>query len=113
MSITQGPPIPSYIPESAPFSVEQRVWLNGLFAGMISLDDSVTPLSSEEAAKLVPGLQPAQTDDGAPWHDPAIPLNDRMKLADGKPLPRRMIAGSAATTAKITPMRCSSKKKSG
>jgi sulfite reductase (NADPH) flavoprotein alpha-component len=95
MSITQGPPIPSYIPESAPFSVEQRVWLNGLFAGMISLDDSVTPLSSEEAAKLVPGLQPAQTDDGAPWHDPAIPLNDRMKLADGKPLPRRMMAAMA------------------
>ena len=56
MSITPRPPIPSLIPESAPFSVEQRTWLNGLFAGMISLDEGVTPLSSEQAAKLLPGL---------------------------------------------------------
>jgi sulfite reductase (NADPH) flavoprotein alpha-component len=99
MSITQRPPIPSFIPESAPFSVEQRTWLNGLFAGLISLDESVTPLSSEQAAKLLPDLlnggAPAEADDGAPWHDPAMPLADRMKLADGKPLPRRMMAAMA------------------
>ncbi len=57
MSIT--PRIPSLIPESAPFSPEQRTWLNGLFAGMISLDESVTPLSNAEAAKLLPGVMPA------------------------------------------------------
>jgi sulfite reductase (NADPH) flavoprotein alpha-component len=101
MSLTQRPPIPSFIPESAPFSVEQRTWLNGLFAGMISLDESVTPLSSAQAAALMPGLldagtaAPAPTDDGAPWHDPAMPLPDRMKLAEGKPLPRRMMAAMA------------------
>ena len=95
MSITQRPPIPSLIPESAPFSPEQRTWLNGLFAGMIALDESVTPLSGEEAAKLMPGLLPAPADDGAPWHDPAVPLPDRMKLAEGKPLPRRMMAAMA------------------
>ncbi len=97
MSIT--PRIPSLIPESAPFSPEQRTWLNGLFAGMISLEESVTPLSNEQAAKLMPGLldggAPAEADDGAPWHDPAMPLPDRMKLADGKPLPRRMMAAMA------------------
>jgi len=95
MSIT--PRIPSLIPESAPFTPEQRTWLNGLFAGMISLDESVTPLSSAEAAKLLPGVVPAavEEDDGAPWHDPAMPLSDRMKLADGKPLPRRMMAAMA------------------
>ena len=95
MSIT--PRIPSLIPESAPFSPEQRTWLNGLFAGMISLDESVTPLSNAEAAKLLPGVvpAPAEADDGAPWHDPAMPLSDRMKLADGKPLPRRMMAAMA------------------
>jgi sulfite reductase (NADPH) flavoprotein alpha-component len=95
MSIT--PRIPSLIPESAPFTPEQRTWLNGLFAGMISLDESVTPLSNEEAAKLLPGVvAPApEEDDGAPWHDPAMPLPDRMKLADGKPLPRRMMAAMA------------------
>ncbi len=97
MSISQRPPIPSYVPESAPFSPEQRVWLNGLFAGMISLDESVTPLSSEQAAKLLPDVldRAAEVDDGAPWHDPAMPLPDRMKLADGKPLPRRLMAAMA------------------
>jgi sulfite reductase (NADPH) flavoprotein alpha-component len=97
MSITQRPPIPSFVPESAPFSPEQRTWLNGLFAGMISLDDSVTALSSEQAAKLLPHVldRGTEADDGAPWHDPAMPLPDRMKLADGKPLPRRMMAAMA------------------
>ena len=99
MSITQRPPMPSLIPESAPFTPEQRTWLNGLFAGLISLEESVTPLSSEQAAKLLPDLldrgAPAEADDGAPWHDPAMPLPDRMKLADGKPLPRRMMAAMA------------------
>ena len=95
MSIT--PRIPSLIPETAPFTPEQRTWLNGLFAGMISLDESVTPLTNAEAAKLLPGVvAPApEEDDGAPWHDPAMPLPDRMKLAEGKPLPRRMMAAMA------------------
>ncbi len=39
------PPIPSFIPESAPFTPEQRTWLNGLFAGLFGLQDGVTPLS--------------------------------------------------------------------
>jgi sulfite reductase (NADPH) flavoprotein alpha-component len=99
MSIAPRPPIPSLIPESAPFSPEQRTWLNGLFAGMISLEESVTPLSNEQAAKLLPGLldrdAPVEADDGAPWHDPAMQLPERMKLADGKPLPRRMMAAMA------------------
>ena len=99
MSMTPRPPIPSFIPESAPFSPEQRTWLNGLFAGLFGLEGSITPLSAAEAAKLLPGLidgaaapAPAEADDGAPWHDPAMPLPERMKLADGKPLPRRLMA---------------------
>jgi sulfite reductase (NADPH) flavoprotein alpha-component len=96
MSVTQRPPIPSLIPESAPFTPEQRTWLNGLFAGMISLDASVTPLSNAEAAKLLLDVVPsAEQDDRAPWHDPATPLADRMKLAEGKPLARRMMAAMA------------------
>jgi sulfite reductase (NADPH) flavoprotein alpha-component len=99
MNMTPRPPIPSFIPESAPFSPEQRTWLNGLFAGLFGLEENITPLSAAEAAKLIPGLidgavapVPAEADDGAPWHDPAMPLPERMKLADGKPLPRRLMA---------------------
>src|SRR5262245_25074572 len=97
MSITPRPPIPSVLPANAPFSPEQRAWLNGLFAGLYGLTEGVTPLSAQEVAQLVPGiaLAPAEVDDGAPWHDPAMPLGDRMKLAEGKPLPRRMMAAMA------------------
>ena len=100
MSMTPRPPIPSFIPESAPFTPEQRTWLNGLFAGVFGLQESITPLSGDALAKLLPGLDvgaaaPAEEDDGAPWHDPSMPLADRMKLAEGKALPRRMMAAMA------------------
>ncbi len=98
------PPILEILPESAPFTPEQRTWLNGFFAGLLQLDAPAKPLSPEETAGLIPGLfggadsaagAPAGADDGAPWHDPAMPIADRMKLAEGKPLPRRMMAAMA------------------
>jgi sulfite reductase (NADPH) flavoprotein alpha-component len=98
MSVTQRPPIPSFLPESAPFTPEQRTWLNGLFAGLYGLEGGVTPLSKDDLARLLPGFIDAgkgsteDIDDGAPWHDPAMPLPDRMKLADGRPLRRRIMA---------------------
>ena len=100
MSFSERPPIPSLIPETAPFTPEQRGWLNGLFAGLISLEEGgVTALSSESAAALLPDLlgkpQGEEVDDGAPWHDPAIELPDRLKLAEGRPLRRRMMAAMA------------------
>ena len=55
MSLPPRPPFPSLIPESAPFTAEQRVWLDGLFAGLLSLEHGVTPLSPEQAAALLPG----------------------------------------------------------
>ena len=56
MSQTVAPPIPSLVPETAPFSDEQRAWLNGFFAGLVSLDGAgVTALSPEQNAALMPG----------------------------------------------------------
>ena len=37
----------------------------------------------------------AGEDDGAPWHDAAMPIDERMQLADGKALPRRLFAAMA------------------
>ena len=95
-------PLPSLIPESAPFTPEQRLWLNDLFAGVFGLEERVTPLSNGDAAKLLTGLldsgaapAPSEPEGGAPWHDPAMPLPDRMKLADGKPLSQRFMAAMA------------------
>jgi len=99
MSKTLPPPVPSLVPETAPFSPEQRAWLNGFFAGYLGLDGGVTALSAEEGERLMAGVVAAPKgplddgDDGeAPWHDQTIPLPERMKLADGRPLRRRMMA---------------------
>jgi sulfite reductase (NADPH) flavoprotein alpha-component len=83
------------LPESAPFSPEQRVWLSGFFAGYLNLDtQAVTALSPGEATSLLGDGMSAEEDD-APWHDPAMPIGDRMKLADGRSLKRRMFAAMA------------------
>ena len=76
------------IPENAPFSVEQRAWLNGFFAGFVA------PQPGD--AQPVDGATVALAeDDDAPWHDPSIPIDERMKMAEGKPLQRRMMAAMA------------------
>ncbi|MPZ37911.1 MAG: sulfite reductase subunit alpha [Rhizobiales bacterium] len=96
MSVTSHPPIPQLIPESAPFTAEQRNWLNGFFAGLVSLEGGVTALSSAESAALMPAAPAAaEGDDDAPWHDQTLPINERMKLAEGRPLRRRMMAAMA------------------
>jgi sulfite reductase (NADPH) flavoprotein alpha-component len=100
MSRPLAPPFPQLIPESAPFTPEQRTWLNGFVAGLVSLEGgAITPLSADESAALMPlGLAPGtpqEEDDGAPWHDQTLPLPERMKLAEGKPLQRRMMAAMA------------------
>ena len=102
MTQTTPPPIPTLIPESAPFSAEQRTWLNGFFAGLLSMDGGVIPLSAAETAALMNDVAGSAAtargplddgDDGnAPWHDPAMPITDRMQLAEARPLRRRMMA---------------------
>ncbi|MBC8048570.1 MAG: sulfite reductase subunit alpha, partial [Chitinophagales bacterium] len=72
------------IPETAPFSKEQRSWLNGFFAGLLSFE---TP-----KAIALPAI--AEEDD-APWHDPAMALSERMVLAEARPLPRKLFAAMA------------------
>jgi sulfite reductase (NADPH) flavoprotein alpha-component len=100
MSQNLPPPLPSLVPETAPFSDEQRAWLNGFFAGLISLDGKgITPLSSDQAAALLNGAPAAKNNDDedidAPWHDQTLPLAERMKMAEATPLRWRMMAAMA------------------
>jgi len=91
MNSPMRPPLASSVPENAPFTAEQRLWLNGFFAGL--LEGDATALSPQDAAALLPGVQiGGAEDDGAPWHDQTLPLAERMTLADGRPLQRRMMA---------------------
>ena len=94
MSLLKAPAIP-VIPEGAPFSHEQRAWLNGFFAGLLSFppESAAAPHVGELPAAAVKAL--AGDDGGAPWHDPALPLAERMQRAAGQPLPKRLFAAMA------------------
>jgi len=102
------------VPESAPFSSEQRAWLNGFLAGMIGMIDSQqaaqggTSVSLAAAAAILnPPLGSASTSltesdvdqpvdlEETPWHDSSISIADRLKLAEGKAPASRMMAAMA------------------
>jgi sulfite reductase (NADPH) flavoprotein alpha-component len=88
------PPNFEIIPSNAPFNDAQRAWLNGFFAGALQLDGT-TALPPEQGAAVL-GATTGGGDDGeAPWHDQTLPMAERMKLAEGRPLRRRMMAAMA------------------
>ena len=81
------------LPDSAPFSAEQRFWLNGFFAGLLQLEPAgAMALTPEDSARI---LLPDALDEDAPWHDAAMDIGERLKLADGKPVAKRMFAAMA------------------
>ena len=82
------------IPPTAPFSEAQRSWLNGFFAGLLTSDGTVA-LPAAQGAALLDGAAGDGDDGEAPWHDQTMPIVDRMKLAEGRPLRRRMMAAMA------------------
>jgi sulfite reductase (NADPH) flavoprotein alpha-component len=86
------PPMQELIPETAPFTRAQRLWLNGFFAGLLSVEMGQGAAGLNGAA---PVAAPAAADEGAPWHDASMPIDERMQLAEGKPLPRRLFAAMA------------------
>lgn len=80
-----------FIPESAPFSSDQRAWLNGFFAAILS--GKVEGGPTAVAGPAPPPSPPVEED--FPWHDAALPLAERLRLADGKPYPRKLMAAMA------------------
>src|SRR5271157_3299454 len=84
------------LPESAPFSPAQRAWLNGFFAGLLGLEAGGSHAQGNgngNGATLA--TSPAEVEEDFPWHDPALPLADRLELAEGRPYPRRLMAAMA------------------
>jgi sulfite reductase (NADPH) flavoprotein alpha-component len=88
------PPKVEIIPSSAPFSEAQRSWLNGFFVGLLSTDGAAS-LSAGQGTALLQAPAGDGDDGAAPWHDQTLPIAERMKLADGRPLRRRMMAAMA------------------
>ena len=83
-----SPHIP-LIPEDAPFNAEQRAWLNGFFAGIFG------PSGTASGAMSFAAPQAPEAEEEFPWHDPALEMPERLALAEGKPLKRRMMAAMA------------------
>ena len=79
-----SPPSP-IIPETAPFSGQQRAWLNGFLAGLYG---------SAASAQQSTAAPPAEAE-AFPWHDPALELAERLELAHDKPFPRKLMAAMA------------------
>lgn len=88
-------PMQVFIPETAPFNDEQRAWLNGFVAGLLGMERVVAARGGTSAAapagEGMAGLD-APAEDEWPWHDPTLPLDERMQLATGRALPLRLMA---------------------
>ena len=97
----------SLVPETAPFDADQRAWLNGFFAGLLGMpegDGAGAAIAQNVAAtgllEAAPeAAEPAQEDtedyDDAEWHDPGLPIDERLELAEGKPKAARLMAAMA------------------
>ncbi len=93
------------LPESAPFAPAQRAWLNGFFAGVLSVDETVVSGSAVRSATVVatpPATSSAaapapvtEAEEDFPWHDATMPIDERLRLAEGKPLELRLMAAMA------------------
>ena len=75
------------IPENAPFTPVQRAWINGWLAGYLATEAT--------ASVAAPPPAPTAAAEDFPWHDPALPLDERLCLADGRPKERRLMAAMA------------------
>src|SRR5579883_3534329 len=90
MSLHAKPPAGvAPIPENAPFNAEERALLNEFFARTFQFDKWLAPAEKKAAPK---GPLDDGDDGSAPWHDPAMPIEERMTLAEGRSLRRRMMA---------------------
>ena len=77
-------PIPQIIPETAPFSTEQRAWLNGFFAAYLGVDGAT---GEAEAAP--------EEHEEFPWHEPTLSLAERLELAKDRKPERQLMAAMA------------------
>ena len=77
-------PIPQIIPENAPFSTEQRAWLNGFFAAYLGVDGA--PGTAE--------TEPEEHEE-FPWHESTLSLAERLALAKEAKPARQLMAAMA------------------
>jgi sulfite reductase (NADPH) flavoprotein alpha-component len=94
--------IAPFLPENAPFSPLQRAWLDGFLAGLLGDEAAASSkraptLSTEAAVKPAPSSPASTEPEDLPWHDPGLPLDERIALAAGR-RPERMLMAAMAQT---------------
>ncbi|MGH7013334.1 MAG: sulfite reductase subunit alpha [Stellaceae bacterium] len=70
------------VPDNAPFSSAERAFINGWIAAYYA----------PATARTAPAAPPVEE---FPWHDASLPLERRMELATGQPLPQLLMAAMA------------------
>ncbi|CAM5775291.1 sulfite reductase [Labrys miyagiensis] len=97
MNMVAIPPQRSLIPENAPFSAEQRAWLDGFFGAILAAEGGATPAEPGPVTPSAPDKPAAvlADNDEAPWHDPGVALDERMSMARDRPLAPRLMAAMA------------------
>lgn len=84
------------LPESAPFPPDQRAWLNGFFAGLLSRSEATgAPGSYGSPAAEAEVAAGAEAEEEFPWHDPTLPMCERQELAKDKKPERKLMAAMA------------------
>jgi len=76
------------IPDTAPFTEAQRVWLNGFVAGLLGAERALA--RADTAASVAPAIPAAA--ETLPWHDPTLALDARMELAADRPVELKLMA---------------------
>ncbi|MGE5270574.1 MAG: sulfite reductase subunit alpha [Thiohalocapsa sp.] len=86
------------LPETAPFTPAQRAWLDGWLAGFCATPAPAPPVAlplPAETASAAAAGEPGDLPRDLPWHDMSLPLDERLALAAGRPLPQRLMAAMA------------------
>lgn len=86
-------PVAFVLPETAPFTAEQRAWLGGFFAAIAS--PGAAPAVPVEAPSMLSAGPVLADNEDAPWHDAAMALPERMTLAQTRAYAPRLMAAMA------------------
>ena len=73
------------VPENAPFNSSERAFINGWIAAYYAPD----------IAGALPAAASAPPREEFPWHDASLPMDQRMELAAGRPMPQLLMAAMA------------------
>jgi len=82
--------------ESTLFSEEQLAWMNGFVYGLTGIRPEPSSDVSYSRVELVTEPNPGLVEDqDFPWHDSGLPIAERIDLAEGRPLDRKLMAAMA------------------